>query len=134
MGNYEKAAELRAERLQLQSEFDGTLTIYEDGSYSYDLDDNNADVVMLQIGDPNLKLHINAVFFNDVLPYASLDETREAWRGDFYAKCAKLVKGCKTSTEAAQAINKGPTNWLKPFSGNSSRRSSAASNLPSPMS
>lgn len=48
-----------------------------------------------------------AVFLNDVVPYASLDETREAWRKKFYAQCAELVKGCKTSTEAAQAINAG---------------------------
>ena len=46
------------------------------------------------------------VFFNDVVPYASLDETREAWRADFYRKCAELVKDCRTTTEAAQAINK----------------------------
>jgi len=46
------------------------------------------------------------VFFNDVVPYASLDETREAWRADFYGKCAELVKDCRTTTEAAQAINK----------------------------
>ncbi len=47
-----------------------------------------------------------AVFFNDVLPYASLDETREAWRKDFHAQCAALVKTSKTTTEAAQAINR----------------------------
>ncbi|MDF1701686.1 MAG: transglutaminase domain-containing protein [Planctomycetota bacterium] len=48
-----------------------------------------------------------AVFFNDVLPYASLDETRESWRGEFHAQCTELVKDCKTTTEAAQAINQG---------------------------
>lgn len=47
-----------------------------------------------------------AVFFNDVLPYASLDETRENWRREFLDKCRPLVKGCQTSTEAAQAINR----------------------------
>lgn len=46
------------------------------------------------------------VFFNDVLPYASLDETRENWRAEFLEKCRPLVKGCKTTTEAAQAINR----------------------------
>jgi hypothetical protein len=47
------------------------------------------------------------VFLNDVLPYASLDETREDWRSFFYPKCKELVKDAKTTTEAAQAINKG---------------------------
>ena len=46
------------------------------------------------------------VFFNDVLPYASLDETRENWRAGFLEKCRPLVKDCKTTTEAAQAINR----------------------------
>lgn len=47
------------------------------------------------------------VFFNDVLPYASLDETREAWRQDFREMAGKLVADCHTGTEAAQALNKG---------------------------
>ena len=45
------------------------------------------------------------LFFNDVLPYASLDETRERWRPDFYKKCRKLVAKASTSTEAVQALN-----------------------------
>ena len=45
------------------------------------------------------------LFFNDVLPYASLDETRENWRLEFYKKCRKLVAKASTSTEAVQAIN-----------------------------
>ncbi|MDP6794741.1 MAG: transglutaminase domain-containing protein [Verrucomicrobiota bacterium] len=45
------------------------------------------------------------LFFNDVLPYASLDETRERWRPDFYVKCRKLVAKASTSTEAVQALN-----------------------------
>ncbi len=53
------------------------------------------------------------VFFNDVVPYASLDETREDWRTDFYQKCRELVKDCKTSTEAVQAINKNFFNLIK---------------------
>ncbi len=53
------------------------------------------------------------VFFNDVVPYASLDETREAWRADFYRQCAELVKDCRTTTEAAQAINKNFFNLIK---------------------
>ncbi|MED5382040.1 MAG: transglutaminase domain-containing protein, partial [Verrucomicrobiota bacterium] len=45
------------------------------------------------------------LFLNDVLPYASLDETRERWRPDFYEKCRKLVAKASTPTEAVQAIN-----------------------------
>ena len=46
-----------------------------------------------------------AIFFNDVLPYASLDETREPWRKEFHKMARKLVTPCKTGTEAAQVIN-----------------------------
>ena len=45
------------------------------------------------------------LFFNDVLPYASLDETRESWRPEFYEKCRKLVAKAATPTEAVQALN-----------------------------
>ena len=45
------------------------------------------------------------LFFNDVLPYASLDETRENWRPQFYQQCRKIVAKASTSTEAVQAIN-----------------------------
>ena len=55
----------------------------------------------------------NGVFLNDVLPYASLDETREDWRSFFYPKCKELVKGARTATEGAQAINKGIFNLIK---------------------
>lgn len=47
------------------------------------------------------------VFLNDVLPYASLDETREGWRPEFYEKAGVMVKDCKTATEAVQALNRG---------------------------
>ncbi len=46
------------------------------------------------------------IFLNDVLPYASLDETREPWRKDFYQQCSELVKDCQSATEAAQVINR----------------------------
>lgn len=46
------------------------------------------------------------VFFNDVLPYASLDETREAWRPRYYEQASKIVADCQTPTEAVQALNK----------------------------
>jgi hypothetical protein len=46
------------------------------------------------------------LFMNDVLPYASLDETREAWRPDFYKRSAAIVKDCETAAEAVQALNR----------------------------
>jgi pimeloyl-ACP methyl ester carboxylesterase len=46
-----------------------------------------------------------AVFLNDVLPYANVDEQRDPWRKQLYELCRPLVKDCKTSAEAAQKIN-----------------------------
>lgn len=45
------------------------------------------------------------LFLNDVLPYANVDEERDAWRKDFYDLCMPMVKGCKTPTEAAMKLN-----------------------------
>jgi len=53
------------------------------------------------------------IFLNDVIPYASLDETRESWRPEYFEQCSKLVKDCKTATEAAQTINKEFFNLIK---------------------
>ena len=46
------------------------------------------------------------LFLNDVLPYANVDEKRDAWRQEFYEMCRPMVKGCKTPTEAVQVMNK----------------------------
>jgi hypothetical protein len=46
-----------------------------------------------------------AVFLNDVLPYANVDERRDAWRSDFYEMCIPIVKDCKSPSEAAQKLN-----------------------------
>lgn len=46
------------------------------------------------------------LFLNDVLPYAILDESREDWRANFYEICSRLVKDCKTASEAAQVLNR----------------------------
>lgn len=46
------------------------------------------------------------VFFNDVLPYANLNERRDEWRGDFLKRFGPQVAGCKTPGEAAQVLNK----------------------------
>lgn len=52
-------------------------------------------------------------FFNDVLPYASLDETRESWRPGFYEKAKALVRDCKTATEAVQVLNRDFFNQIQ---------------------
>ncbi|EMI57418.1 transglutaminase domain-containing protein [Rhodopirellula sallentina] len=45
------------------------------------------------------------VFLNDVLPYASVTETREDWRADFYERFAGLVRDAQTAGEAAAILN-----------------------------
>ncbi|MCA9128000.1 MAG: hypothetical protein KDB22_12985 [Planctomycetales bacterium] len=45
-------------------------------------------------------------FLNYVLPYANVDETREAWRGELRQHAEKIVDGCRTPGEAAQRLNK----------------------------
>jgi transglutaminase-like putative cysteine protease len=46
------------------------------------------------------------LFLRDVLPYANLDERRDDWRGDFRARFAPLVAGCRSAAEAAQVLNR----------------------------
>lgn len=46
------------------------------------------------------------LFFNDVLPYAVFDETREDWRPWVYEQCRKIVRDCANATEAIQALNR----------------------------
>ncbi|MEM1422655.1 MAG: transglutaminase domain-containing protein [Planctomycetota bacterium] len=45
-------------------------------------------------------------FLNDVLPYASLDETRERWRPTLYALSKQIVEGADSAEEAAQLLNR----------------------------
>jgi poly(3-hydroxybutyrate) depolymerase/transglutaminase-like putative cysteine protease len=52
------------------------------------------------------------MFLNDVLPYASLDESRDEWRTRFFPLAAELVRDCKTATEAAQVLNRDLFNRL----------------------
>jgi pimeloyl-ACP methyl ester carboxylesterase len=49
---------------------------------------------------------VERMFFNDVLPYASVDEPRDPWRAQFFALGSEICKDCKTATEAAQALNR----------------------------
>ena len=46
------------------------------------------------------------LFFNDILPYANVNEQRENWRSKLREICWPIVKDCKTTGEAAQALNK----------------------------
>lgn len=46
------------------------------------------------------------IFFNDVLPYASINERRDHWRSDFFERFLPLVKDCSTPGEAAQVLNR----------------------------
>ena len=47
-----------------------------------------------------------SVFFNDVLPYASLNEPRDDWREDFFHRFSPYVKGAQSQREALELINK----------------------------
>jgi hypothetical protein len=54
-----------------------------------------------------------AIFLNDVLPYAVFDEPRDPWRADLYGLTRDLVKDAKTASEAAQALNRQLFNLVK---------------------
>jgi hypothetical protein len=45
------------------------------------------------------------LFFNDVLPYACLNEEREAWRAKLREACLPMVAACRTPGEAAHLLN-----------------------------
>ncbi|KXX67196.1 transglutaminase family protein [Flammeovirga sp. SJP92] len=47
----------------------------------------------------------DSIFFNDVLPYALMNERRDDWRQDFYNRFAPIVKDCKTIEEAIKIVN-----------------------------
>ncbi|HBH51655.1 MAG TPA: transglutaminase [Planctomycetaceae bacterium] len=46
-----------------------------------------------------------AIFFNNVLPYANVDEKRDPWRKDLMELCLPIAKECQTPSEAAQRLN-----------------------------
>lgn len=45
------------------------------------------------------------IFFNDILPYASLDEARDPWRADFMKRFRGIAGDAKTASEALTRIN-----------------------------
>lgn len=46
------------------------------------------------------------IFLNDVLPYANVNERRDAWRKEFHDRFLPLVKECRTPSRGAQVLNK----------------------------
>ena len=53
------------------------------------------------------------VFLNDILPYACVNEERDAWRKKLYDIAAPLVAECRTPGEAAQQLNRKLFRLLK---------------------
>jgi len=47
-----------------------------------------------------------AIFLNDVLPYAVFDETRDPWRAELLVLSRDVVKDARTASAAAQALNR----------------------------
>ena len=47
----------------------------------------------------------DAVFFNEVLPYASLNERRDNWRGDFFERFSKYVEDAGNIRQAIDSVN-----------------------------
>lgn len=68
---------------------------------------NNIDLAYQAINQvPWGKQISEDIFFNDILPYANVDETREDWRGEMMKRCLPLVAECKTPGEAALKLNR----------------------------
>jgi len=53
------------------------------------------------------------MFFNDVLPYAVINERRDEWREDFYKRFRPLVADAKSPGEAAVILNRKIFGMLK---------------------
>lgn len=45
------------------------------------------------------------IFLNNILPYVSINERRDAWRKDFRDRFAPLIEGAKTPAQAAAMLN-----------------------------
>jgi len=55
----------------------------------------------------------DSIFFNEVLPYATMNEKRENWRPDFYKRFTPYVENCTTLEEAIRAVNTNIKDELK---------------------
>ena len=53
------------------------------------------------------------LFYNDVLPYANINERRDRWRKDFYERFQPLVVDAKSPGEAAAKLNQQIFNIVK---------------------
>ena len=49
---------------------------------------------------------LQAIFLNDVLPYANLNERRDNWREDFHQRFIQIAIGSKTIDQAVIKLNK----------------------------
>lgn len=54
---------------------------------------------------PWVKTLPDSIFYNDVLPYASMDETREHWREVLWNKFYPLIEGTTDMREALKILN-----------------------------
>lgn len=54
----------------------------------------------------------DSIFFNEVLPYAVLNETRDNWRSDFYNRFSKYVVDAPNIFAAIDSVNKHIRNEL----------------------
>lgn len=45
------------------------------------------------------------IFFNNVLPYANINERRDSWRKDFRDRFLPLIKGAQSASQAAVMLN-----------------------------
>lgn len=48
----------------------------------------------------------DSIFYNEVLPYVALNETRENWRTDFINRFSPLVEKCSTIYQAIDSVNR----------------------------
>lgn len=48
----------------------------------------------------------DSVFLNEVLPYAVVDEVRDSWRADFYARFAPRAAECRDLRAAVDSVNR----------------------------
>lgn len=55
----------------------------------------------------------DSIFFNDVLPYASMNETREDWRTGMWEQLYPLVKDAKDVRQALDTVNKALQHIVK---------------------
>lgn len=62
---------------------------------------------------PWAKALTQEVFFNEVLPYASMDETREDWRSGFYEMLLPLVQNTTDIYQAIDTVNKALKELVK---------------------